>query len=181
MKNVGKKFEEDFAKSVPDYCYVDRLKDTAQSYNKSNKTKFTWNNKCDFYLWDKIGRNFYGIECKSTKNKSMSVQLSKEEDDKKMIKYHQIKSLREMSKYDIVAGFFLNFRHFEDDEDKSKYIETTYFLHINDFDIMMGELGKKSFSELDLIRLGNPIKISGKKKRTRFCWDLDEFLKSQYN
>ena len=36
-KNSGKVFEDDFRKSVPDYCFLHRLKDTAQSYNKSKK------------------------------------------------------------------------------------------------------------------------------------------------
>ncbi len=176
--NKGKLFENDFKKSIPDYCYVHRLRDSAMSYNKNKNTSFAWDNECDFYLMDDLHRLFYAIECKSTKYPYMTVQINKDE-DKKMISYHQIKSLNEMSKYNnIIAGFMFNFRHFEDDKDK--YIETTYFQSVNDFIDMMNKLNKKSFNEIDLLTYGNAIKINGKKKITRFRWDIDEFLCSQF-
>ena len=39
MKNAGKQFEDNFKKSIPKYCMIHRLKDTAQSYNNSKETK----------------------------------------------------------------------------------------------------------------------------------------------
>lgn len=174
MKNSGKRFEEDFSKSVPSYCFIHRLKDSAQSYNNSRNTRFTWDNPCDFFLYDSISHLLYPIECKTTKYKSMSVQLCKDDESSKMIKFHQINSLNKMSEYDgIVAGFFFNFRHFEGEEN---YLETTYFQKIEDFQNMMKNINKKSFNELDLLT-NNATKISGSKKRTRYSWNIDEFLK----
>lgn len=178
MKNSGKLFESDFQKSAPSYCFVHRLKDSAQSYKKSKTTSFTWDNPCDFFLYDSKSHLLYPVECKTTKYKSMSVQLNKDDSKSSMVKHHQIESLREMSKYDgIVAGFFFNFRHFDGEENA---FETTYFQGIEDFDSMMENIDKKSFNELDLLT-NNAIKVSGAKKRTRYLWDIDGFLKSMRN
>lgn len=173
MKNSGKQFEKDFADSIPIYCYAHRLRDTAQSYNKSSKTKFTWDNECDFFIWDSNKHIFYAIECKSTKYKSMTVQLDKEDKSSKMIKYHQIESLTKISEYDgAIAGFFLNFR------DENNDTERLYFINIINFNKMMNEINKVSFNEIDAILYG-AIKISGNKKRIHWKWDLDNFFKSQ--
>lgn len=179
MKNTGKIFEEDFSKSVPSYCMLHRLKDTAQSYNNSERTKFTWNNPCDYFLYDTTSHLLFAIECKTTKDKAMSVQLEEKDSNKKMVKYHQIESLNKLSEYDgIIAGLLLNFRHFEGEEN---YIENTYFQSIGDFKKMMNKIGKKSFNELDLLVDGNVISVSGHKKRTRWAWDIDSLLKNLTN
>lgn len=172
-KNVGKQFEKDFSSSVPSYCYIHRLRDSAQSYNNSKNTKFAWDNECDFFIWDSKHRLFYAVECKSTKYKSMSVQLDKEDKSNKMIKHHQIESLTKISKFDgAIAGFFLNFR------DEKNETERTYFMNIIDFNNMMKNVNKVSFNEIDII-LNHGIKINGKRKRIYFSWDLDVFLESQ--
>ena len=168
--NSGKQFEKDFSSSVPSYCYIHRLKDTAQSYNNSKSTSFTWNNSCDFYIWDGESHLFYAIECKSTKYKSMAVQLYEDDKSSKMIKFHQIKSLTKMSEYDIIAGFLFNFR------DEKNNVERTYFQSITDFNKMMKEINKSSCNEMDLL-LYNAIKISGERKRVHYKWNLDEFFK----
>lgn len=169
----GKQFEKDFASSLPSYCYVHRLKDSAQSYNNSSNTRFAWDNECDFFIWDGLRRIFYGAECKSTKYKSISVQLDKNDKSSKMIKFHQIESLTKMSQYDnTIAGFFCNFRDEENDTQR------TYFINIVDFNKMMKNIGKVSFNEIDLL-LHKAIKINGNKKRVHFNWNLDEFLESQ--
>lgn len=173
--NVGKQFEKDFSSSFPSYCYIHRLKDSAQSYNKNKQTSFTWDNECDFFIWDSKHRLFYAIECKTTKYKSMSVQLDKEDKSNKMIKYHQIESLTRISDFDgAIAGLFLNFR------DKKNDTERTYFMNIIDFNKMMKTINKVSFNEIDIL-LNHGIKINGKRKRVYFGWDLDSFLKSQSN
>lgn len=168
MNNPGKRFEQDFSSSVSSDCMLHRLKDSAQSYNNSKMTKFAWDNPCDFFLYKKP--YFYAIECKSTKYKSMSFQ--KEEADKasKMIKYHQIKSLKNLSKYDgVSAGFLLNFR------DEENNIQRTYFQDIELFLDMLEAIDKGSFNEIDLICNG-AIKVNGSKKRVRYSWDVSELL-----
>ena len=173
ITNYGKQFEKDFSSSIPSYCYVHRLRDSAQSYNQSKQTSFTWDNECDFFIWDSNARLFYAVECKSTKYKSMSVQLSKEDKSNKMIKYHQIESLTKISKYNgAIAGFCLNFR------DEKNETERLYFMNIIDFNKMIKNVGKASFNEIDIL-LYNGVKIIGNKKRVHFNWNLDEFLKSQ--
>lgn len=173
MKNPGKVFENAFKSSIPSYCLVHRLKDSAQAYNKSGVTSFSWDNPCDFFIYNTIDRIFFAIECKSTKGTSMSVELEGEnKNNKKMIKRHQIKELSKMSKYDhVVAGLILNFR----DEFKSE--ERTYFMFISDFNKMMSEINKKSCNEKDILQYGGII-IEGIKKRINYKWDIDGFLKS---
>ena len=174
--NYGKQFEEDFVSSLPSYCYAHRLKDSAQSYNNSGSTRFAWDNECDFFVWDAFHRIFCAFECKSTKYKSMSVQLDKKDESSKMVKLHQIKSLEKISKYDgTISGLILNFH------DENNDNQRTYFIEVNNFINMMKLVGKKSFNELDLLTVGNAKKILGNKKRTRWSWSLDEFFKSYNN
>lgn len=174
--NPGKRFEADCKNSFPDYCFVHRLKDSAQSYNNSANTSFSWDNECDFFVFNTKTRLLYAIECKTTKYKSMSVQLSKDDNSSSMVKYHQINSLTKMSEYDgLVTGFFFNFRHFEGEKNS---FETMYWQGIEDFNSMMSKTGKKSFNELDLL-MNNAIKISGVKKRVRYRWDLKEFFSGE--
>lgn len=170
--NSGKQFELDFFSSIPSYCFKHRLKDSAQSYNNSERTRFAWDNECDFFIFDEVSRIFYAIECKSTKYKSMSFQVDKDDKSSKMIKYHQIESLTDISKHNwTVSGFMLNFR------DDNNHMERTYFQSITDFNRMTKEINKTSFNELDLI-LYNAIKIVGEKKRIHYRWNIDEFLKN---
>lgn len=175
-KNYGKRFEEDFASSAPEYCYVHRLRDSAQSYNDSEETSFSWDNECDFFIWNSNARMFYAIECKSTKYKSMSVQSDKKDKSSKMVKLHQIESLEKISKYDgTLSGLILNFH------DENNDNQRTYFIDINSFISMMKQIDKKSFNEIDLLTVGKAIKIQGNKKRTRWYWNLDEFFEIYNN
>ena len=174
-KNAGKAFEDDFKKSIPDYCFCHRLKDSSQSFIESNFSKFSWDNPCDFFVWNGNLRLFFAIECKSAKTKSISVQMNKEDKSSKMIKYHQIKSLTQISNYEgAIAGFFVNFR------DEINNMERTYFIDITNFNKMMKEINKVSFNEIDLILSGG-IKINGVKKRTRYTWDIHDFFECEYN
>ncbi len=171
--NSGKKFEKQFKASIPSYCLVYRLKDTAQAYNNSKETKFTWNNPCDFFIFDSISHILYCLELKTTKYKSMSFEdIKSNEKQNKMIHKHQILSLLGFSKFEnVTAGFILNFR------DEKSGVERTYFQNITDFSSMCQKINKVSFNEIDLIMNGNAIKISGIKKRVNYQWNLDEFLK----
>lgn len=171
-KNVGKIFEEDFANSTPKDWFCHRLKDSAQSYNNSSDTKFSWENPFDYFLFN--GKTLYCLELKSTSQKYMGFQENKDDKSKKMIKWHQIESLTEASEYQgIIAGFMLNFR-LNDDE------QITYFLDIRDFNKMKDSINKKSFTIMDAVLHGAK-KISGFKRRTRWHWNLDEFFETYNN
>ena len=172
--NSGKRFESNFKNSVPNYCYCHRLKDSSQSFVDSELSDFSWQNPCDFYLYDTKNRIFYASELKSSKQKYITFENIDEESPKpKMIHKNQILSLIEIGKYNnVIAGFFFNFR------DEEHGLERTYFQSIDMFMKMYKNIGKWSFNEIDLLLYGG-IKIKGEKLRVNYRWDLDEFLESQ--
>lgn len=165
-KNIGKKFEQDIQNSCDYPILLKRLNDSAQSYNQSSGMRFTLKNPFDFYLH--INRNYplMCLELKSVGGKSISFEKTKE--DKGVIHYHQIQGLLEISKYeDILAGFIINFRE----------IEETYFIEINEFCKMIGNLNKKSFN-VDDLREYNYVFIPSQKKRTRYKYDMGSFIEN---
>lgn len=170
-KNSGKSFEQQFKVSVPDYCLLHRLRDSAQSFNQSNLTRFSWDNPCDFFLFDSISHILYCLELKTTKNKYMTFEdIESDEKQNKMIHKHQILSLLDFAKFEnVVAGFIFNFR------DEVHDMERTYFQDVESFVKMCKSIHKSSFNEMDLI-LNGAVKIHGTKKRVKYVWNIDEFL-----
>lgn len=170
--NPGKQFEKDFSSSIDEnIIFLHRLKDTAQSYNQSKDTSYTWNNPCDYFLFN--GKMFFCFELKSTKSKSISFQRNKEDKSKRMIKWHQIEKLTKFSDYkNVVSGFILNYR------DEKNDTQRTYFLSIKDFNKIRLSTEKHSINEVDIL-LNNAVKISGHIKKKYWHWDVDEFLESQ--
>ena len=170
-QNVGKKFENNFKSSVPEDVMYHRLHDAPQSWSQDRGTRFSWQNPCDALLFQ--DGLLLALELKTTKDKSYSVEMEKNTNKTAKIHYHQVEGLREFAKYKgIVPGFVLNYRI---KEGTPEYTELTYFIHINDFDRMMGEINKKSFTILDLLKY-SPIKIESTKKRTNFKYDIGSFL-----
>lgn len=172
MQNSGKIFENQFKKSVPDYCLLQRLNDPPQSFNQSNLTRFSIKNPCDFFMFDTNLQILHCWELKTTKYKSISFEkIDVDETQNKMIHKHQILSLIKFSDYKYVdAGFLFNFR------DEKNNMERTYYQNINDFMIMYQKINKSSFNELDLLTNG-AIKIEGTKKRKNYIWNIDTLLK----
>lgn len=172
--NAGKQFEDDFASSVnKNTTFLHRLKDTAQSYNESENTRYTWQNPCDYFLFN--GKMFFCFELKSTKSKSISFQRNEEDKIKRMIKWHQIKKLTEFANYkNVLAGFMLNYR------DEKNSVQRTYFLSIKDFNRIRLSTDKHSINEIDIL-LNNAVKIGGHIKKEYWHWDIDEFLEFQTN
>lgn len=163
-QGVGKIFESQWKKSIPEDVMYFRIPDPPQSFQ--NTARFSIKPPFDCFMFYK--GTLFCLELKTTKGKSFSVEINK--DDKGMIHYHQIENLREYSKYGgIIAGLVLNFRV----EDKGT--EITYFISIKDFDNMMNKLGKKSFNAIDLIK-NNAIKIESTKKRTLFLYGVKDFI-----
>lgn len=165
--NPGKKFEQNFSKSIPDYVYFLRIKDSASSFSPNSKSRFTSNNPFDFLIfYDGI---LFPLELKSTKSKSLSIQIS--EDDKgKEIKYHQIKSLEEVNKYKkIISGFIFDFRG-----------NKTYWMYIEDFLTFLKENNKKSIN-IDDVEKYNGIEISKKKLRVNYRYDISKLIKDIMN
>jgi recombination protein U len=170
-KNVGKIFEDSIKQSIPDNMFLVRLNDSPQAFKKSNLTRFTPKNPFDYICFNTESRTLFCLELKSTSNKYMSFEdIDSNEEQNKMIHKHQILGLLNASCYkNVVAGFLFNFR-LEDEE-------LTYFMEINQFQKMCKSINKKSFNIMDAVLHGAQ-KINGFKKRTRWCWNLDEFFKS---
>ena len=177
-KNTGKIFESAIKESIPNHCLLIRLPDPPQSFARSNTTRFSHKNPCDYICYNSEDNKLWCLELKTTSYKSMSFEnIHNDDDDSKMIHRHQTRGLLEFSKYDgVVAGFLFNFRHFEGEPN---YNEMTYFMEINDFQKMCDNIGKKSFNEMDII-LNGAVKVDGNKKRTRYSWNIDSLLR-EYN
>jgi penicillin-binding protein-related factor A (putative recombinase) len=168
-KNVGKVFEAQWKKSVPENMMFFRIPDPPQSFQQT--ARFSLKPPFDSFMFYK--NTLFCLELKTTKSKSFSVEMS--ENDKGMIHYHQLCNLRDYSKFDgIVAGLVLNFRIEE------KETELTYFIRIDDFDKMMSKTSKKSFNAIDLLQNG-AVKIESTKKRTLFCYGVKEFIENFVN
>lgn len=176
MQNAGKIFENSFKNSLnKDRCLLIRLNDQPQSFAKT--AKFSLKSPCDFILYDSLTKLLVPLELKTTKYKSMSFDKLDDtsSSNSKMIHKHQIIGLENFSKYDgVVAGFLYNFR------DEVRNTERTYFQNIKDFLRMYEKIEKQSFNEIDILLYG-AIKINGTKKRTRFQWNIDEFLNNISN
>lgn len=170
--NSGKIFEQDIKYSIPEYCLTIRLPDPPHSFEKRSDTKFAHKNPCDYIVFDSQNKKLYCLELKTTKYKSMSFEdIDSNEKQNKMIHKHQIEGLLKFSKFDNVeSGFLFNFR------DEKNNVERTYYQDIDSFRNMCLKINKSSFNEMDLI-LYDAIKINGKKKRTRYIWDIDGLLR----
>lgn len=165
-KNIGKIFEEQLKKSVPEYDLIYRLPDSAQSFGGASSLRFSAKNPFDFLLWDSKRRILYAIEAKTVADKSISFEKAKEEQGE--IHYHQIKGLNNWNKYDgVVCGFVIEFRK----------LETTIFIEISEFNKLIELIPKKSFTLKDLDEYNiNYTIINQTKKRTRYLYDLEGFL-----
>ena len=169
--NSGKVFEEDFKSSTDkDRCFILRLNDQPQVYAKT--AKFSLKPPCDFILYDSKTNLLIPLELKTTKYKSMSYEnINEENPNNAMIHKHQLEKLLEFSKYNgVKAGLLLNFRTEETNSQR------TYYIYIQDFLNMCGKINKKSINEIDLINVGNAIKVDGVKKRTRYMWNINQLL-----
>ena len=175
MQNSGKKFEQRFKVSVPDYCFVHRLKDPPQSFNTSIAgIRFSWDNPCDYFVFSNKHRFMLALELKSTKYTSISFEDIRLGNDqtKKMIHKHQIEDLIEINANNqyVVGGFLFNFRN----EDNG--VEVLFYQNADDFWKMAESLGKKSFNAIDLVKSSTAIKVTGKKKRVNYTWDIDTLI-----
>ena len=74
--NIGKVFERNFVKCVPDYVGVIRIPDPAQSFSHASNLRFTRKNPYDFILWNPRTYTFYALELKTVKGKSISFERS---------------------------------------------------------------------------------------------------------
>ena len=144
--NEGKKFEEDFKKSMDKYnIWNYRLRDSSGSWSNSNGSRFTPKNICDYIAY-KNGA-LYLLELKSHKGSSLPYTA---------ISDYQLKGLSNIDYPGIKAYFIINMREKEktyaiEAQKIKKYIETS---------------NRKSIT-IEFME-SNGIEIKGIKKRSRY-------------
>lgn len=170
-KNKGKIFEENVAKSaIHQGLYIDRLHDTDLSYNGNTVSKYTPKSRCDYYMFvpteNEMGVLF-GLECKSTKYNSMSIEIEEDTNPTAMIKFHQIKSLCHMRTFQgIQSGFLMNFR---DDENN---LDDTYYMDVKKFIDFLTETGKKTINKTDCKM--RAVKVQSELLRKNYRYNLKQ-------
>lgn len=166
-KNIGKIFEHDFSRCIPDYVAVLRIPDSAQSFNRT-ALRFSIRNPFDYLMWNSKTSTLYALELKTVKGKSISFERSKEDNGE--IHLHQIQGLEKLDKFSgIVAGFIIEFRE----------VPLTIFLPISEFIRLQNETSKKSFNIKDLS--DNHIDYSTIPQtliKTHYRYDVETFLKN---
>lgn len=122
-------------------------------------------------MFDDNTRTFYGLELKTTKDKSLTFWREDFEDKTKkqtfMIRKCQILGLKKWSEHFGVFGFVINFRSINN---------RTFFVMIEDFLDYTSTLSKKSINIDDVLNM-NPIEIKNNIIRTNYHYDIQQFLK----
>ena len=155
MKKSGKRFEENWKKSIPENIFYYRLKDSSSSWDNGTRARFTPSNICDCFVFE--GKKLLTLELKNTNTKSLPYSN---------IRKHQIDDLLwSGSFYNVIAGFVINF----------DTLDECYFVEINDFKRYFEENSRKSLP-VDYCRL-NALKIDNKRLKTNKIYDVDKFLK----
>ena len=148
--NYGKRFEEDFIKSIPSHFFTYRFKDGGGWSNATN-LRFTSSNICDFMVFD--GKELYLLELKSVKGKSFSFNN---------IGNH-LDEMCKASFFDkVIPLYIINFR----EENKTFCINSKYLKKLVEGD-------KKSVNIKDLESLGFAT-IPQELKRTRWKYNFIE-------
>lgn len=154
MKTSGKRFEENWKKSIPKNTFYYRLRDGSSSWGGNDKVRFQQENICDSIMFD--GDYLYTLELKSTKGKSLPYTN---------IKDHQIIDLLWCSEFaNVIAGFVIEFAD----------LNECYFIEINDFKLYKDKNNRKSLP-IDYCRK-NGLKIGVEKLKINRKFDVKQFL-----
>lgn len=178
--NVGKVFEENFKKSIPDNMFCYRPPDQSQAFDidnnavgKKTKLRFSRHSPCDYMVFD--GNYLYCLELKSVAGSSISFERSKEENGRGVIHYYQVDSLNDFAKKDnVYSGFLLDFRG----------IDKTYYLSIEEFNKLISSINKKSFTVSDMLKYCSSILIDKRKLKVHYRYNvvkLFEDINNLYN
>lgn len=151
--NNGKRFEDNFKKSVPKDVFYYRFKDGTASWDGAN-TRFQSFNICDCMIFS--NKRLYLLELKSTMGKSLPLSR---------IRQSQLRELTETLVFeDVVAGLVINFSDTED----------TFFLHI---DKLVGFINRDERKSIPLTYLEeHGVRIENKKLKVNYKYKVGKFL-----
>lgn len=151
--NMGKVFENDLKKSVPESIFYLRLKDSG-GFGKSEATRFSSFNIADCLIFD--GENLFVLELKSHKGRSLPLSC---------IRSKQLEGLIDAGNFlNIVSGIIVNFRD----------VEQTYFLEALDLKTFIATSDRKSIP-IDYFREYGVV-IHQVKKKTHYTYLVNTFL-----
>ena len=154
--NSGKRFEQNFRKSVPSNIFYYRLKDSTNNWGSNNQIRFSSNNPCDAIMFD--GTYLYLVELKNHKGKSLPLSC---------IRDNQLKELEEYSKYkNVKSCVIINFEE----------LEECYCLFIDQIREFI-ELGSRKSISFAYCQ-ENAVKIDLVKLRTNYRYDVGKFIES---
>lgn len=144
----GKRFENNFKKSVPSNIFFYRFKDGTASWDKGSLTRFQQKNICDCMLFD--GSRLYLFELKSIKGKSIPFSNIRE---------NQLKELSKAQKFkNIIAGIVIEFNE----------LDRAFFIDIKNVIEFMNTSDRKSIP-LDYLEIeGIEIEVTKKKVNCNF-------------
>ena len=150
----GKRFENNFKKSVPSDIFFYRFKDGSSAWGGNDKVRFQSSNICDCELFD--GNRLYLLELKSIKGKSIPFGNIRE---------NQLKELSEAQKFkNIIAGIVIEFNE----------LERAFFIDIKNVIEFMKTSDRKSIP-LDYLEIEG-IEIEVTKKRTNCSFNIRKLL-----
>lgn len=163
MMNLGKRFEENWKKSVPDNLFYYRFRDSGSTYyGGNNQLRFSTSNIADCLIYDN-STGLHLIELKNHKGKS--IPLSCIVGNK--TKWKQINDLYEANKhlgvYSTIVVFFID-------------IEQCFALRIEDFIDFVSKEERKSIP-VDYFK-EKGIEIPVKKLKTNYRYDIESWLNS---
>lgn len=152
--NSGKRFEQNWKKSIPKDIFYYRFRDGSSSWGGNDKVRFQQTNICDCLMFD--GDYLYLLELKSTKGKSLPFDN---------IKKHQIDDLLWVSKYaNTICGLVIEFSE----------LEECYFIEISHFKTFYDSTDRKSIP-IDYLR-GKGMKIGVEKKKINSKFNVGKFI-----
>lgn len=157
MKNEGKRFEEDFKKSIPEWCWCNRYKDGTANFGgtKNENVRFQAHNICDFEVLaeDKL----FLLELKSYNGVSIPLSGIRKTQLEEMLKANEYKNIR--------PYFMFNFRP----------LQKIYAVKVENVQEFVIKAERKSIPVKWCIE--NGIELEGIKKKTRFKYNLEEFFR----
>ncbi|MGG7160215.1 Holliday junction resolvase RecU [Clostridium baratii] len=157
MKNEGKRFEEDFKKSIPEWCWCNRYKDGTANFGgtKNENVRFQAHNICDFEVLaeDKL----FLLELKSYNGVSIPLSGIRKTQLEEMLKANEYKNIR--------PYFMFNFRP----------LQKIYAVKVENVQEFVTNAERKSIPVKWCIE--NGIELEGIKKKVRFKYNLEEFFR----